>query len=443
VTRVRSTSENDRRLIMCRPRRQADDSRVQTLSQLVQPAAVDLPTLRRRYGTLLELVRKLIGVVPHCDPVLEIWPTAFRSYNVMVPNLLDLPFFLWGVGAPKPPVALAMYAASRTADCMYCSAHCCSFALRRGASAAKIATQGASAHTDAERAAIDVAVALASVPARLTVAERARLLRHLPRAHAESVVLAVAMMGFLNKFMDAMGIDLEASTVDEVSPLIGSTGFSPGRHRIVPTDDPAAPAHGDSLAFKLAVIPLLPSALALDRRWTAGVPARWPDVGAFLRASTGHDFPVLKHLVHPRAIRAIATMVRDNCAREGSLLGLDVKHRAGLLFATVLQNETLATEMRALAAHTGSSDLDGARSLGAEALDFEDGAAVDRVAREHGPELLLAKAAAYSPARVTPRVVERASEMAPGAVVELIAWLSVLQMLHRLHSFFDATEARS
>src|SRR5687767_7753741 len=117
-------------------------TRASTLAQILAPAAVDFSTLQQRYGPLLELVRKLIGVVPNCDRYLEIWPTAFRSYNVMVPNFLNLPFFQWGVGAPKTPVSLAMYTSSRTASCMYCSAHTCSFALRRGAAEHKVAERG-------------------------------------------------------------------------------------------------------------------------------------------------------------------------------------------------------------------------------------------------------------------------------------------------------------
>jgi hypothetical protein len=49
-----------------------------------------MEVLHERYGPLLELVRRLIGVVPNCDSYLEIWPTGFRSYNVIVPNLLNL-----------------------------------------------------------------------------------------------------------------------------------------------------------------------------------------------------------------------------------------------------------------------------------------------------------------------------------------------------------------
>lgn len=405
----------------------------ESLSQLLAPAAVDFATLHGRYGALLELVRRLIGVVPNCDPILEIWPPAFRTYNVMVPNLLNLPFFLWGFGAPKPPVALAMYAASRAAECMYCSAHTCSFALRRGADPARIATLPEDAHPPVERAAIAVGRALAAVPAQLGEDQRAELRRHLSPADAEWVVLAVAMMGFLNKFMDAMGIDLEDATVEEVTEHIGSDGWTPGQHRIVPTDRPAPAARGDSLAFKLGLVRFIPQALALDRRWTAGVPARWPAAGVYLRERTGHDFPVLGKLTHRRAIRAIATMVRDNCTPSDSRLGLAEKHRAGIVYAAVVQNHALLDETRRLATHAGATDLEGALALGFEDADFDDAAAVAHLARTHGPALLLARAASPSPARVTPAVIEHARALEPQAIVELVGWISVLQLLHRLH----------
>ncbi len=136
-----------------------------TLLKLVKPGAVPFEVLHERYGGLLELVRTLIGVVPNCDPYLEIWPPAFRTYNVLVPNFLNLPFTVWGIGAPKELLGLAMYAASRTAGCMYCSAHTCSFALRRGAAPDKVAGAGGedlSGLSAPERAAVAVARALSS-----------------------------------------------------------------------------------------------------------------------------------------------------------------------------------------------------------------------------------------------------------------------------------------
>lgn len=99
-----------------------------------------MATLHQRYDALLRLVQVLIGVVPNCDAYLEIWPPAFRTYNIMVPNLLNLPLLIFGIGgAPKHIVGLGLYVSSMTAECPYCSAHTCSFALRRGASAQTVA----------------------------------------------------------------------------------------------------------------------------------------------------------------------------------------------------------------------------------------------------------------------------------------------------------------
>lgn len=413
-----------------------------TLAEILAPAAVDFSTLQRRYGPLLELVRRLIGVVPNCDRYLEIWPTAFRSYNVMVPNFLNLPFFLWGVGAPKTPVSLAMYTSSRTASCMYCSAHTCSFALRRGAAECKIADRRNGELTEYEHAAIDVADAISRVPPGLTDAQRAALLRNSSGGDAEWVVLGIAMMGFLNKMMDALGVELEAATVNEVRALIEPSGWTSGKHRVVPTRHAGAPARGDGLALKVGIVRLLPSALALDRSWTKGVPSRWPAVGEFLRAHTGNDFPVLRHLTHARVIRALATILRDNCAPSASRLGLDVKHSTGLVYATVVENNALAAQARLLATRAGAQDLDAVALFAAEPIDFDSDAAVGRAARRHGGALVLARAASYSPARITPPVVELARALPRDGVVELISWLSVLQLLHRLSTFYTDQSAR-
>jgi len=106
----------------------------QALVPLLREEMVAWETLEERYGALLKLVEVLLGVVPNCDRYLEIWPPAFRTYNVMVPNFLNLPAPIFGVGgAPGELVGLGMYVSSRVAECPYCSAHACSFALRRGA----------------------------------------------------------------------------------------------------------------------------------------------------------------------------------------------------------------------------------------------------------------------------------------------------------------------
>jgi alkylhydroperoxidase family enzyme len=388
-----------------------------TLLPLLQDDAVPIDTIRGRYGGLLDLIRTMIGVVPGCFPYLEIWPVGFRSYSVMVPNLLNLPILLWGVAAPRHLVGLAMYAASRTAGCAYCSAHSCSFALRRGAPPASIVGALDAAADPGARAVVAAARALSSVPATITDDERANLSANLPPAQVEWIVLAIAMMGFLNKFMDAVGVELEAGVAGEVQALIAPSGWNPGKHLSGTVPD-SPPPRADSLATRLSVLRHAPTAMSLDRKWTAGVPSRWPAVGEFLQEKTGHDFPVLSRLTRRRAIRAIATMVRDNFDEATSVVGLSLKARLGCVYAEAVGGTTLAGAMERLSQRR-PHDANDARTRAA---------------------LALTRAASSSPSQIDAGVVEacRAAPLAAAGIIEIVVWLSVLQMLHRLSEFYGA-----
>jgi len=409
------------------------------LTTLLRADAVPMATLRRRYGALLELVRTLIGVVPNCDAYLEIWPPAFRIYNILVPNFLNLPFSIFGFGGPPAAlVGLGMYVASRAAGCPYCSAHTCSFALRRGASTELLARAftGRDGPLSArELATVAVARSLAKVPCELTDAERLAFQEQWSKDDAEWVVCGVAMMGFLNKFMDAIGVDLEGSTAAEAKTALG-TEWSPGQAgknlgEVVATGPPPR----DSLWTKLRIIPYMPSALRLDRAWQRGVPQEWPAVGAFLEGKVGHDFPLLSRLRHGRVRRAIASMLRESLDAGSSVLGLQSKILAGAIFATVVEDQALMSDLHALAARASVStqELDAATAFARS----PGGAPAAGSQRLHAI-WFLARAASPSPARIDSQVVQAcaASGLSAAAIVELVSWLAVLQLLHRLHGYF-------
>ncbi|MEZ4313984.1 MAG: carboxymuconolactone decarboxylase family protein [Polyangiaceae bacterium] len=405
-----------------------------------------METLHQQYGALLELVRKLIGVVPNCDQYMEIWPPSFRTYNVLVPNFLNLPFALWGVSTSPDLIGLAMYVASRNAGCAYCSAHSTAFALRRGADPDKIARalDGEQAgYTPGELAAMNVAKALARVPVEIKDSHRAELQRHFSPAHVEWIVLGISMMGFLNKFMDAMGIELEGEVVGEVSALLGPSGWKAGKHQASTDPPPARPtpvpgstrAHGgaslprpDSFLSKLSLIPLIPSALSHDRQWTSGVPRAWPAVGKYLQEHTGTDFKVLSRLKHERAIRAIAVVLRDNLDAGSSVVGLSIKSQVGIVFSTVVENKPLADDIQRIA-EKNRVRPDRLASL----AQFARGNAQPPTLGD--PQLtaalLLARAASRSPPVIDESILDecRSSGLAAAVVKEIITWISVLQMI--------------
>ena len=418
-----------------------------TLSRSLQSSSIGLSRLRGEYGPLLELVRLVIGVVPNCDSLLAIWPLGFRSYNLLVPNLLNLPFSVWGWGPPVVPLGLALYTASWTARCSYCTAHTCSFALRRGAPPETLAGK----RSPAESAAVTAAEALASIPCAFTRQHRDDLLRYFSPREAEGIALGIAMMGFLNKFMDAVGVDLEEAAVEEASPVLLPTGWTTGKHRVASETDPAfqpRPGGRDTLATKLAFLRYVPAALKLEGSWTRGVPSRWPAVGTYLEERTGHDFPLLAKVGSKRAVKAITTVLRDNLSAADSRLGLPVKILSGLVYATVVGNGTLAAEARKLALRTSPPVSEETLQAVARFAAGEDGgieAARASLASLPGLDgkaalaLLLAKAISPSPATVPPALLAEVAEgLSAEAQIELVVWVSIQQMLHRLGCFAGA-----
>ncbi len=131
----------------------------------------------------------------------------------------------------------------------------------------------------------------------------------------------------------------------------------------------------------------------------------------------------------------VASMLRENLNPATTVVGLDVKILAGGIFAAVVADRALGADIQALAAKHGVAEaqLD-------EAMRFAG--APDAAPPGRDPmlraALLLARAASPSPAEVDADVVAacRAGGLSAPAIVELVTWLAVLQLLHRLSCYF-------
>jgi len=445
-----------------------------TLAQMVEPESVGFDELEKDYRPLLKLVEQLVGVVPNCDPILEIWPAGFRTYNLLVPNMLNLPASLVGQGAPKDLIGLAMYVSSRAAECMYCSAHSCSFALRRGTTPEALVGN----YSPVEAAVARVAEAIARVPADITKADVVELESFLPAEDVEWVVLSVAMMGFLNKFMDTMGIELEEAAISDVEELIGPTGWQVGKHgwnsegiddidmtegRPLRPRSTAGTGNGggpgtsggssdrqpgyltvpkDSLGTYLKVFRQAPGAIRKERQWTKGMSSRIAPALLTLETDVGHSFPILASLHHSRPVRAIATVLRDNLDESTSELGLRAKCLVGLVYARVVGNEVLTSEAIQLA-QTLVPDLDHTllTAVGRFATAPPHKAVLPaRLSSVEQAAVMLAKVASPSPSQVNEISIASAAEaLTPAQTVETVVWLSVQQLLNRLYIYYDAS----
>ena len=421
---------------------------VKTLATGLQAASVDFATLHKQYHPVLAVVKEMIGVVPNCDPILEIWPPAFRSYNVLVPNLFNLPNVLFTSRSFKSSIGLAMYSASRAAACAYCMSHTCSFALRRGVSADAITGK----RTPKEQAVVDLATGLATIPASLNMEQVRMAGTFFTDTEVEWLALAASMMGFLNKFMNAMGIQLEQDAIDDTASVLSVTGWTPGQHaqgdyRITKTSTPPQ----DNLFTYLRVVKQAPGAIALEKKWTRDVPYSYALVSDYLQNRVGYSFPILKPITQRRVVRAIATVIADNLNKELTVVGLKTKMLAGYIFSRIVANDALTNEMKnisyQLAPDLATETYDRLDAIARweipqDSLSCKEAIASVQiqlnVSEKEAVALMLALAASPSPALLSESVVETIlSQMEPAAIVETVAWLSVLQLLHRLNSYYS------
>lgn len=124
--------------------------------------------------------------------------------------------------------------ASHAAGCHYCEAHTLLGAKNFGVSEAKLADVWAYArsphYSEAERVALDFALAAASVPNAVTDELFTRLRSHWSEGQIVEILGVVAMFGFLNRWNDSMATPLEAVPRAVAEAAVGRQGWTPGHH---------------------------------------------------------------------------------------------------------------------------------------------------------------------------------------------------------------------
>jgi len=130
-------------------------------------------------------------------------------------------------------------------------------------------------------------------------------------------------------------------------------------------------------------------------------------------------------------------MLRESLDPATTIVGLDVKVLAGVIYAETVADRRLDADVRALAARNSVAE---AHLNDAARFALDPDAAPPGADPATRAALVLARAASPSPAEVDASVVEacREGRLSAPAIVELVTWLAVLQMLHRLSSYLIA-----
>ncbi len=129
---------------------------------------------------------------------------------------------------------LIAHFASRAVGCQYCEAHSLVAAKIHGVSQDKLDQiweyQTSELYTDAERVALDYALAAGSVPNAVDQELIDRMKEHWTENQIVEILGVVCLYGFLNRWNDSMATDLEESPKAMGDRVLSSGGWDGGKH---------------------------------------------------------------------------------------------------------------------------------------------------------------------------------------------------------------------
>jgi len=127
------------------------------------------------------------------------------------------------------------YLSSMTTGCRYCEAHAMRAAVRYGSEEDKLQNiwdyKTYAAFSDAERAAFDFAIAASSVPNAVDQQIADNLRNYWDEGEIVEITGVVALFGYLNRWNDSMGTQLEQPAVDDGENLLAGHGWVVGKHK--------------------------------------------------------------------------------------------------------------------------------------------------------------------------------------------------------------------
>lgn len=130
---------------------------------------------------------------------------------------------------------LVGYLASFTAGCQYCQAHTALAAERYGASEDKINNiweyKTHPSFSEAERAALDFSIAAASIPNSVDDEISSNLHQYWDDGEIVEILGVISLFGFLNRWNDSMGTEMEQGAVKTGEKYLAKRGWSVGKHK--------------------------------------------------------------------------------------------------------------------------------------------------------------------------------------------------------------------
>ncbi|MCF8379196.1 MAG: carboxymuconolactone decarboxylase family protein [Bacteroidales bacterium] len=130
---------------------------------------------------------------------------------------------------------LIAYMASYTAGCRYCQAHAIRAAERYEGNPDQInniwAYKSHPAFNEAEKAALDFAIAASSIPNAVDDAIAQNIRKYWDEGEIVEILGVISLFGFLNRWNDSMGTEMESQAVESGEKYLSKKGWDIGKHR--------------------------------------------------------------------------------------------------------------------------------------------------------------------------------------------------------------------
>ena len=193
---------------------------------LVKPLGADAD---KDVARLAEFFNETLGYCPNSVLTMQRRPAIAQAFINLNKAVMDNQ-----AGVTSELKRLIGYVSSRVAGCQYCQAHTIRAAQRYGGSDKRLETiwefRSSPLYTDAERAALEFAIAASSVPNAVDDEIASELHKHWDDGEIVEILGVIALFGYLNRWNDSIGTTLEDPAAADGDRYLAKQGWSRGKH---------------------------------------------------------------------------------------------------------------------------------------------------------------------------------------------------------------------
>ena len=193
------------------------------------PLVNPIPETDPSINELVEFYNETLGFCPNSVRTMQLRPHIAEAFIKMNKAVMENHGRVTSVLK-----RLIAYISSYTAGCQYCQAHGIRAAERYGATEDQLFNiweyKTHFAFSEAERAALDFAVAASSIPNAVDETISNNLHKYWDDGEIVEITGVVALFGFLNRWNDSMGTTIEPGAFASGHQYLSSHGWNAGKH---------------------------------------------------------------------------------------------------------------------------------------------------------------------------------------------------------------------